>query len=85
MEKLTGLFGLRFFDARHPDQTLCLLRCHHSEIDAVRQILQEHPLKPAEVKHITVGVENRALSHVGTVGPEKTSPEPNSVAISAWG
>jgi len=40
------------------------------EIDALRQILQEHPLQPEEVEKITVGVENRALSHVGTVGPE---------------
>jgi 2-methylcitrate dehydratase PrpD len=40
------------------------------EIDALRQILQGHPLQPEDVHKITVGVENRALSHVGTVGPE---------------
>src|ERR1044071_6620302 len=40
------------------------------EIDALKQIMQTRRVAPADVKSITVGVENRALSHVGTVGPE---------------
>ncbi|HXG50040.1 MAG TPA: MmgE/PrpD family protein [candidate division Zixibacteria bacterium] len=39
------------------------------QIDALREILRDHPVDHRRVKGITVGVENRALSHVGTVGP----------------
>ena len=69
--KTDGLFGRRFFDACHPDQALRLLRRHYSRDRCGEdRFCRSIRFKPAEVKQITVGVENRALSHVGTVGPE---------------
>jgi 2-methylcitrate dehydratase PrpD len=70
VEKLTDSLGSDFLMHATRIKPYACCGAIIPEIDAVRQILQEHPLKPAQVKQITVGVENRALSHVGTVGPE---------------
>jgi 2-methylcitrate dehydratase PrpD len=70
VEKLTDSLGADFYMQATRIKPYACCGAIIPEIDAVRQILQEHPVKPADVKQITVGVENRALSHVGTVGPE---------------
>jgi 2-methylcitrate dehydratase PrpD len=70
VEKLTDSLGSDFFMHATRIKPYACCGAIIPEIDAVRQILQEHPVQPADVKQITVGVEDRALSHVGTVGPE---------------
>jgi 2-methylcitrate dehydratase PrpD len=70
VEKLTDSLGSDFYMQATRIKPYACCGAIIPEIDAVRQILQEHPVKPVDLKQITVGVENRALSHVGTVGPE---------------
>jgi 2-methylcitrate dehydratase PrpD len=70
VEKLTDSLGSDFYMQATRIKPYACCGAIIPEIDAVRQILAEHPVKPADLKQITVGVENRALSHVGTVGPE---------------
>jgi 2-methylcitrate dehydratase PrpD len=70
VEKLTDSLGSDFLMHATRIKPYACCGAIIPEIDAVRQILQEHPVQPADVKRITVGVEDRALSHVGTVGPE---------------
>jgi len=69
-DKLTESLGDEFFmlKARIKPYACCGAIIPH--IDALREILEAHPVSPSEVKSIRMGTENRALSHVGTVGPE---------------
>jgi 2-methylcitrate dehydratase PrpD len=68
--KLTESLGSKFYMLMTRIKPYACCGAIIPEIDALKQILQTRRVSPAEVKSITVGVENRALSHVGTVGPE---------------
>ena len=68
--KLTDALGADFYMLKTRIKPYACCGAIIPEIDAVRQILQQHPVTPHEISSITVGVEDRALSHVGTVGPE---------------
>ena len=68
--KLTEALGNDFYMLKTRIKPYACCGAIIPEIDAVRQILQQRPVKAREIKSITVGVEDRALSHVGTVGPE---------------
>jgi 2-methylcitrate dehydratase PrpD len=70
VEKLTDALGSDFCMLATRIKPYACCGAIIPQIDAVRQILKEHPVGPNEIKSITIGVENRALSHVGTVGPE---------------
>jgi 2-methylcitrate dehydratase PrpD len=68
--KLTESLGTEYFMLKTRIKPYACCGAIIPEIDALKEILAGHPVKAAQVKSITVGVENRALSHVGTVGPE---------------
>jgi 2-methylcitrate dehydratase PrpD len=70
IEKLTESLGTEYFMLKTRIKPYACCGAIIPEIDALKEILASHPLKAAQVRSITVGVENRALSHVGTVGPE---------------
>lgn len=70
VEKLTDALGSEFFMLMTRIKPYACCGAIIPEIDALKEILREHPVRSNDVKSITVGVENRALSHVGTVGPE---------------
>lgn len=70
VEKLTDSLGSEFYMLKTRIKPYACCGAIIPEIDAVKEILRQHPVSPMQVKSITVGVENRALSHVGTVGPQ---------------
>src|ERR1043166_4325167 len=70
VEKLTEALGADFFMLKTRIKPYACCGAIIPEIDALKEILREHPVEANQIKSITVGVENRALSHVGTVGPE---------------
>ncbi|HUK40965.1 MAG TPA: MmgE/PrpD family protein [Candidatus Acidoferrales bacterium] len=70
VEKLTEALGSEFFMLKTRIKPYACCGAIIPEIDALKEILKENLVEPAQIKSITVGVENRALSHVGTVGPE---------------
>lgn len=70
IEKLTDGLGADFVMLKTRIKPYACCGAIIPEIDALREVLKDHPLRANDVKAITVGVENRAMSHVGSVGPE---------------
>ena len=70
VEKLTDALGSDFYMLLTRIKPYACCGAIIPEIDALKEILREQPIEADRIKSITVGVENRALSHVGTVGPE---------------
>jgi 2-methylcitrate dehydratase PrpD len=70
VEKLTEALGTDYYMLKTRIKPDACCGAIIPEIDALKEILTEHPVEPDQIKSITVGVENRALSHVGTVGPQ---------------
>lgn len=69
VEKLTECLGTEFYMLKTRIKPYACCGAIIPEIDALKEILHDHPIGVQQIKSITVGVENRALSHVGTVGP----------------
>jgi 2-methylcitrate dehydratase PrpD len=69
VEKLTESLGTEFYMLKTRIKPYACCGAIIPEIDALKEILRDHPIDSQQIKSITVGVENRALSHVGTVGP----------------
>lgn len=69
-EKLTDSLGSDFYMLATRIKPYACCGAIIPQIDAVKEILKQRAVGPNDIKSITVGVENRALSHVGTVGPE---------------
>jgi 2-methylcitrate dehydratase PrpD len=70
VEKLTEALGSGYYMLKTRIKPYACCGAIIPEIDALKEILRENPIQANQIKSITVGVENRALSHVGTVGPE---------------
>jgi 2-methylcitrate dehydratase PrpD len=69
-EKLTDGLGSEYCMLKNRIKPYACCGAIIPGVDAMREILKQRAVRPDEVKSITVGMENRALGHVGSVGPE---------------